>query len=202
MIKAQILIFDGFDELDAIAPFEVLQTAAAVGADIQAELVTLAEVPAVATAHGMRVLPHGQLDPHRPPDLLIVPGGGWSNRSQQGAWAEAQRGQIPAIIAQMHQTGVLIASVCTGAMLVAAAGLLNQRHAVTHHAAIDDLAASGAQVVKARVVDEGDIVTAGGVTSGLDLAIWLLERYFGSTVVQEVEQELEYQRREPLWQAV
>ena len=199
MVKVQIVIFNGFDELDAIAPFEVLQSAMAVGASIQAEFVTLDSSTEVVAAHGLRVKPDTQLDIDRKLDILIVPGGGWGNRSSQGAWAEAQRGEIPAAISRLHHSGTAIASVCTGAMLVAEAGLLKGRPAITHHVAIEDLRAIGAEIINARVVDDGDIVTSGGVTSGLDLTLWLIERYLSPQIAHEVEKQLEYERRGTVW---
>jgi transcriptional regulator GlxA family with amidase domain len=131
--------------------------------------------------------------------VVIVPGGGWIDRSPQGARAEAQRGVLPAVLAELHRGGTVVASVCTGAMLVAAAGLLKGRPAVTHHGALDDLRAAGAEAVRARVVDAGDVVTAGGVTSGLDLALWLVERFAGPVVAHAVEEELEYEHRGVVW---
>ncbi|MBD2058539.1 DJ-1/PfpI family protein [Oculatella sp. FACHB-28] len=198
MVQIQIIVFDGFDELDAIAPFEVLQTAAAMGADVQAKLVTLDGSTEIVAAHGLRVQPGAKLRDQL--DILIVPGGGWGDRAKQGAWAEAQSGKIPAAISQLHQSGTTIASVCTGGMLVASAGLLRGRPAITHHVAIEELKAMGAEIVNARVVDDGDIVTAGGVTSGIDLSLWLLERYLSPQIAYEVEQELEYERRGVVWQ--
>lgn len=199
MVKVQIIIFDGFDELDAIAPFEVLKSATAIGADLQAELVTLDGSTEIVAAHGLRVQADTKLEIGQDLDILIVPGGGWSSRATKGAWAEAQRGEIPAAIARLHQSGATIASVCTGAMLVAEAGLLKGRPAITHHAAVEELRAIGAEIINARVVDDGDIVTAGGVTSGLDLTLWLLERYLGPHIAYEVEQEMEYERRGTVW---
>lgn len=199
MVKVQIIIFDGFDELDAIAPFEVLKSAAEMGADLQAELVTLDGSTEIVAAHGLRVQAATKLDLDQHLDILIVPGGGWSNRATKGAWAEAQRGELPAAIARLHQRGTTIASVCTGAMVVAEAGLLNGRPAITHHAAVEELRAIGAEIITARVVDDGDIVTAGGVTSGLDLTLWLLERYLGPPIAYGVEQEMEYERRGTVW---
>jgi transcriptional regulator GlxA family with amidase domain len=84
-------------------------------------------------------------------------------------------------------------------MLLAAAGLLDGRPAITHHSAIADLDAAGATIVHARVVDDGDVVTAGGVTSGLDLALHLVERHFGAPTALAAERELEYERRGTVW---
>ena len=107
---------------------------------------------------------------------------------------------IPAANAERHKAGSRIASVCTGAMLLAKAGLLTGRPVVTHHSALDDLAAEGAEVIRdARVVDGGDILTAGGVTSGLDLALWLIEGELGRRVADIAAAELEHRRREEVW---
>jgi transcriptional regulator GlxA family with amidase domain len=199
MVTVQIIIFNGFDELDAIAPFEVLRTAKAMGADVQVELATVDSTEEIVAAHGLRIQPDAKLRIDGGLDILIVPGGGWGNRAAQGAWAEVQRGVIPAAISQLHHNGTTIASVCTGAMLVAGSGLLTGRSATTHHVAIDELRAIGAEVIDARVVDDGEIVTAGGVTSGLELTLWLLERYLSPQIACAVEKELEYERRGAVW---
>jgi transcriptional regulator GlxA family with amidase domain len=201
-MKIEILIYDGFDELDAIGPYEPLS-----GAGLDTKLVSLADEgdndgpdPGVIVAsHGARIVPHARLSER--PDLLIVPGGGWRSRSEHGTRAEYDRGVIPAAIAERHAAGSRIASVCTGAMLLAKAGLLTGRPAVTHHTAFDDLAAEGADVIRdARVVDDGDILTAGGVTSGLDLALWLIECELGRRVADIAAAELEHRRRDEVWQ--
>jgi transcriptional regulator GlxA family with amidase domain len=196
----QILLYDGFDELDAIAPFEVLRAAAARREGWQVELVTLDGAPEVTAAHGLRISTGGRrLLAESRPDVLVVPGGGWADRAPRGAWVEAERGALPAALRQLQQAGTILASVCTGAMLLAAAGLLHGRPAVTHHTALDDLETRGAILVRARVVDDGEIVTAGGVTSGLDLALWLIERFAGAAAAHTAETRLEYERRGVVW---
>jgi transcriptional regulator GlxA family with amidase domain len=182
-MRIDILIFDGFDELDALAPFEVLQTAAGHGAEIEATLVGPHGAATIAADHGARLA-----------DVVLVPGGGWFTRGDRGAWVEVQRGELPAQIAAAHARGATIASVCTGALLVAAAGVTKGRPATTHHDAIDDLRATGAEIVDARVVDDGDLITAGGVTSGIDLALTLVERVAGREVADAVAWDLEYFR--------
>ncbi len=196
-MKIQILIYDGFDELDAIAPFEVLRAASEAGADLQVEMVTLDGSETVVAQHGLRVGAMGQFDEKS--DLVLIPGGGWTTRAQRGARAEAERGTIPEALARFYRNGKIVATVCTGAMLAATAGLLNGRSAITHHGAVAELRAMGAQVIHARVVDDGDIISAGGVTSGLDLALWLVERYYGSEFAVTIEERLEYQRRGAVW---
>jgi transcriptional regulator GlxA family with amidase domain len=181
----QVLLYDGFDELDAIGPYEILH-----GAGLPTEYAVLAgdagsgsarsrnagELGTITASHGTVIVPPARLA--AAPDLLLVPGGGWRTRNETGTWGEYIRGVIPAAIAERHAAGSTVASVCTGAMLLAKAGILEGRPAVTHWAALDDLRADGADVREdARVVDDGDVLTAGGVTSGLDLALHLVERY-------------------------
>jgi transcriptional regulator GlxA family with amidase domain len=84
-------------------------------------------------------------------------------------------------------------------MVLASAGLLNDRHANTHRIGVAELKALGAKHVDARVVDEGDVLTSAGVVAGLDLALWLVERFFGKQIYADVENELEYERRGPIW---
>lgn len=186
-----ILLFEGFDELDAVAPYEVFQTAGDFGADVETGFVTLHGAEIVEAAHGMRIEVDGPLED---PDLLVVPGGGWNNRESPGVWTEYEDGAIPDAIARMHGDGATIASVCTGAMLLSKAGLLDGRPATTHHTALDDLRETEASVRETRYVDDGDVLTAAGITSGFDLALHLVEREFGEAIAEQVAGELEYER--------
>ena len=187
-----VVLFDGFDELDAIGPYEVLVNAAQLGAGVGVRLVTVDPVPEVRGSHGVRVVPDGVL---ARADVVVVPGGGWNDRSERGAWGEAQRGRLPAALAEQHQQGATVASVCTGAMLLAAAGLTAGRRSTTHHLALGELREQGADVVEARVVDDRDLLTAGGVTAGIDLALWIVERHWGAGLAGRVAQEMEYDPR-------
>jgi transcriptional regulator GlxA family with amidase domain len=161
--------------------------------------VTLEERGSVTASHGTRVGVDATLpdpDADDAPDLLIVPGGGWNARDEAAsAWAEAQKGDVPRALAAHHAAGTRIASVCTGSMLLAEAGITEGRRAVTHADAIDELRESGAEVVDERVVDDGDLLSAGGVTSGLDLALHLVEGEFGKGVADRVATVIEYERR-------
>jgi transcriptional regulator GlxA family with amidase domain len=192
-VNAEILLFEGFDELDAIGPYEVIRAAGAIGGSADATLVTLEDVAGVEANHGARVRPHGRLG-ETSPDVLVVPGGGWNDRSTAGAWTEYERGVVPDAVADLHVEGVTVAAVCTGGMLVAEAGLLDGRPATTHHGALEDLRATAADVREKRVVDDGDVLTAGGVTSGIDLALHLVDRECGGDVADRVAAELEYER--------
>jgi transcriptional regulator GlxA family with amidase domain len=188
-MHVQILLYDGFDELDAIGPYEILA-----GAGFDTQLVTLDGAERITASHGAVIAPHGRLAER--PDLLVVPGGGWRNRDEKGTWAEYHRGVVPAAIAERHAAGARVASVCTGAMLLAKAGLLAGRPATTHWAALEDLRNDGADVrPDARVVDDGDIVTCGGVTSGLDMALHVVEQVHGREGADFAAKLLEHERR-------
>lgn len=198
-MRIDIILFAGFDELDAIGPFEVIQNAVLVGTDFKVRLVSPSGAGEVVGAHGLRVYAEAALREEPRPELIVVPGGGWNDRSEKGARAEAERGEIPAYLAELHQVGTTIAAVCTGAMLLAAAGLLRGRPAITHQSAIEDLRNAGAEIIQERVVDDIQLITAGGVTSGLDLALWLVERFAGKDVADEVARRMEHQRVGKVW---
>jgi transcriptional regulator GlxA family with amidase domain len=187
-MQIEIILFDGFDELDAIAPYEVLRTAAELGAPIDVTLVG-AHGPATITAsHGARIFV--DRGPSDTAGMVIVPGGGYFHGA--GIRTELELRELPRLVAAAHARGTIIGSVCTGAMLLAATGIIAGRRMTTHHLAIEDLRASGAEIVEARFVDDGDIVSAGGVTSGIDLALHLVERFAGARIAHEVATEIEY----------
>jgi len=188
-MHVQILIYDGFDELDAIGPYEILH-----GAGFDTELAGLEPVERITASHGTVLEPHATLAAR--PDLLLVPGGGWRDRKPVGTWAEYERGVIPAAIAERHRAGSRVGSVCTGAMLLAKGGILDGRPATTHWAAYDDLRGHGVDVrTDARVVDDGDVLTCGGVTSGLDLALHIVEAELGAEAAEFAARLLEHERR-------
>ena len=207
---AQIVLFDGFDPLDVIAPYEVLGVGgiAANGA-LTVELVS-AEGPreVVSGSGGLVLRATAMLDPDKA-DIIIVPGAaGPINQPEDGP----EIATIPILLARTMETDlpmlmrkaldnpkVLVATVCGGSLALAMAGLLEGRHAVTHHLGMDVLGATGTIPIYARVVDDGDLVTAGGVTSGLDLGLYLLERLLGPRIAHAVEELFEYERRGTVW---
>lgn len=192
MGSIEILVFDGLDELDIVAPFEIL-----VSSGYEVELVALEEHDEVMGAHGMAIKPTGVLGSR--PDLLIVPGGGWAAKTAVGVRGELQRGVIPSAIAERHAAGSRIAGVCTGALLIAAGGLLRGRPAVTHRSALDALRELGAVVhPEARVVDDGEVLTSGGVTSGIDLALHLIELDRGRGAALGEAARIEHEFRGPV----
>lgn len=197
-MKIAIVIYEGVDELDALAPYEVLRNAALGGVEVDAMLGTLEHTARVTGSHGLRFEPQGTLD-GGPFDLVIVPGGGWNDRAPAGAYAEAKRGELPAALRRLHDGGARVASVCTGGMLVAAAGLASGRPMTTHQLAIEELRAESAEVVDARVVDDGEVLSCGGVTAGIDLALWIVEREWGKRLADGIARAMEHERRGPVW---
>jgi transcriptional regulator GlxA family with amidase domain len=191
-VKIAIVVFEGFDELDAVGPYEVLRNAVRAGVDATVDLVTREPADTVTASHGLELRPQAVLDDSY--DLVIVPGGGWAERSAAGVWGEIQSGELPAALGRAHERGAVMASVCTGTMLLSAAGLTRGRPATTHHSALEALAAEGAEVVEDRVVDDGDLVTSGGVTSGLDMALWLVEREWGAELADGIARGMEHHR--------
>lgn len=192
-MDTQILLFDGFDELDAVGPFEVLRNAQKRASAFEVSLVTLDPTEQVVASHGLRVEPDGVLDD---PDLLLVPGGGWNDGG--GVRREYDAGKIPNAVATAHENGTTVASVCTGALLLAKGGVLDERPATTHHTALADLDRTAA-LVDARVVDDGDVLTAGGVTAGIDLALWLVEREASTELADGIATTLEHDRSEDVY---
>ncbi|WKU06428.1 DJ-1/PfpI family protein [Micromonospora sp. HUAS LYJ1] len=207
----QIVLFDGFDPLDVIAPFEILAAGGdTVGGALTVELVS-AEGPreVVSGTRGLTLRATAPLDPTRS-GYVVVPGasGPSTGDPDEGVVTipvllarVADSAAVPLLRAALDNPDVTVAAVCGGSLALAMAGLIEGRHAVTHHLGMDVLDATGVHAVPARVVDDGDLVTAGGVTSGLDLGLHILEREFGPRVAHAVEHLFEYERRGTVWRA-
>ena len=191
-MRIDIAVFDGMDELDAIGPLEVLRRAR-----FDVRLVALDPQRAVTCAYGLAISPDGA--PRSDAEIVVFPGGGWVGRAEKGVRAEVESERWKPVIKRAESRGAVLASVCTGAMILAAGGALTGRRAATHHDAWADLEAAGAVLVRERVVDDGDRVTAGGVTSSIDLALHLVERFAGKQTADRVADNLEYRATSPAW---
>jgi transcriptional regulator GlxA family with amidase domain len=209
-VFAQIILFDGFDPLDVIAPFEVLSAGSdLMGGGIDVRLVS-AEGPrrVVSGTRGIELDATATLDPGLS-GIVLMPGASGPVDGDPDIVDT-----IPVLLSRVGATklpelmkgalgnpDVLVAAVCGGSLALAMAGLLEGRHAVTHRLGMDVLDATGVTAIHARVVDDGDVVSAGGVTSGLDLALYLLEREFGPRIAGAVETLFEYERRGVVWRS-
>jgi len=191
-----VLAFEGFEELDAVGPYEVFGNARDRGADLAVELLATEDTDRVSAALGLTVEPDGRLSAADRLDYLLVPGGGWNDDSGTGTRALVADEDTLDALRRLHAAGTTLLGVCTGGMVLTEAGLLAGRPAVTHHGAMADLRETGADVVEARVVDDGDVLTCGGVTAGIDLALYLLEREFGTDLADAVASVMEYDRSE------
>ncbi|WP_199439756.1 DJ-1/PfpI family protein [Umezawaea beigongshangensis] len=210
-MRTQIVLFDGFDPLDVVAPYEVLSAARMVGeAGVEVELVS---------AEGARDVPSGldpmtlrataRLDPSRA-DLVVVPGAlgalpdgdDIAEDSIPAVLARTLDTGLPGLLAEaLDRPGLTVATVCGGSALLAMAGLIEGRPVTTHHLGFDLLDASGTVGVDARVVDDGDLVSGASVTSGLDLGLYLLERELSPQVALAVEKLIAHERRGTVWRA-
>ncbi|MED3398406.1 DJ-1/PfpI family protein [Bacillus wiedmannii] len=198
-MKIQIVLFDGFGELVSFASFEVLKRAIEEGAPFTVELVSSVQKQEVTTSFGVTVKLHDFLRMDNRPDLLIVPGGGWNHKAEHGARKEAELGTLTKIIREMHNEGTIVAGVCTGGMLLATSGILNDKKATMHHLAQSEMSEYGAEFLPYRIVDQGNVITARGVTSGLDLALWITEKFASPKIAAAVEYRMEYERRGVVW---
>ncbi len=191
VMRADIVVYDGLDELDALGPYEILRRAEYLSIDFSVRLVAHTGQDTICGAHGLTFATDGPFTPGEA-DIVIVAGGGWNARSKQGAWAEYQKGELAPLLVEAAKSATVLAGVCTGTMLWAHAGVITGRRATTHHSALEELSELGVNVVPERVVDDGDVVTSGGVTSGLDLALWLVARELSDLLAQQIAKNIEY----------
>lgn len=206
MLTVQIVLFDGFDLLDAIAPYEVFCAAGMMTeSPLHVELVTAEGPRSVPSGiNGLEIEAAGRLNPERA-GIILLPGA-------SGAIEGDGPDTIPAILGRavntelidrlrqaLGQKDIVVATVCGGTLVLAMGGLIEGRPAVTNHLGMDLLGATGAIPVPARVVDDGNLVTGGGVTSGLDVALYLVERELGPRIAYEVERLFEFERRGTVW---
>jgi transcriptional regulator GlxA family with amidase domain len=181
-----ILLFDDVELLDFAGPFEVFSVAGREGAfDVQ----TVAETTdPILTRGGLTVTPDASLDATPKADVLVLPGG-------QGARTAMQREAVLNWVRAGAETAEIVLSVCTGAFILARAGLLGGCAATTHHSVLDRLAelAPDATVVDdQRFVDNGAIVTAAGISAGIDAGLHVVERLCGSAHAAATARHMEY----------
>jgi transcriptional regulator GlxA family with amidase domain len=190
-MKIAILVFPGVEELDVVGFLEVLAVANRLRGErcFETELVGTEAGP-IECSGGLRVVPDGSLRDLRGQDLLFVPGGG----ARRGTGVDKLLGNrlVLDALKKAHEEGKMVWSVCTGALLLAKAGLLDGRAATTHHEFLEDLRQSGAKVRNARVVVDGRIATGGGISSSIDVGLELVKKTLGREVATEVGKRMEY----------
>ncbi|HEX4187467.1 MAG TPA: DJ-1/PfpI family protein [Solirubrobacteraceae bacterium] len=185
-MQTAILLYDRFTALDAIGPYEVLSRIP--GA--QVTFVAQQSGP-VRTDNGMLTIQvEAAIDEVPAPDVLLVPGGPGEVAARAGS---------PALdwLRAAAETSTWTTSVCTGSLILAAAGLLAGRRATTHWLAFDELRRLGAEPVAERVVFDGKLVTAAGVSAGIDMALALAAAVAGEEVAQAIQLGIEYDPQPP-----
>jgi transcriptional regulator GlxA family with amidase domain len=185
-VQIAILIFDGLTALDAIGPYEVLSRLPG------------AELRFVAKQAGLKRTDTGALGVQADlaiadlpgPDVVLVPGG-------KGSRPLMRDPEVLDWLRVAHESSTWTTSVCTGALVLGAAGILDGKRATTHWAFLDRLSELGAEPVNERVVEDGRVITAAGVSAGVDMALTLAARIDGNEVAQAIQLGIEYDPQPP-----
>ena len=187
-----ILLFDDAEELDFAGPWEVFTTAAMDREDVRVFSVAEREGP-IRCAKGMRVLPDYSFESAPPLDLVLVPGG-------QGTRREADNPALLDWLAKAAERCVWVTSVCTGALLLHAAGPARGKRITTHWAFVETLrerAPDATVLSDVRYVRDGNLVTAAGVSAGIDMALWLTGQIWGVEAARAAQRYMEYDPAPP-----
>ncbi len=185
-VEIAFLLFDRLTTLDAIGPYEVLQRLP--GADVK----FVAEQPGEQRdekGYTALVADHS-LDDVTAPDVLVVPGG-------FGTRPLVKNETVVDWVRSVHEHTTWTTSVCTGSLVLGAAGVLEGIEATSHWLALDLLASFGARPTGERVVERGKVITAAGVSSGIDMALTLVDRIAGPQAAQAIQLGIEYDPQPP-----
>ena len=191
MKKVGIYVFDGVEVLDFAGPFEVFSRATLKGQNIF-EVFTIGKTNTqINTYNNLKLIPEKSFSDALALDVLIVPGGsGIQEHELQDSitldWIKAQSKKVP-----------VIASVCTGALLLGACGLLNNKKATTHHENLEELKSicPSVELVKnTPFVDQGNVHSSAGIATGIDLSLHLVARLFGEAVAVATAEKIAYKK--------
>lgn len=193
-LRVGIFVFDDAEELDVVGPYEVLSSWASTS-ELRPEVVTFSvDGFGVRCAKGLRLVPDLSADELGPVHVLVYPGGSGTRPllrdPEHLEWVRGMRASTP-----------LMTSVCTGALVYAAAGLLSGRPATTYWNAFDELATLDPSVLadtEARFVDDGDVVTSAGVSAGIDMALHLVARLESVEAAKAVRRGIQYDPEPPV----
>ena len=185
-MQIAIPLYDGFTALDAVGPYEVLSRIP--GADLK---FVATEAGPYKTDNGMlTMIAEASLDDVPQPDILCVPGG-WGTREA------ISDERLVGWIRKAHETTQWTTSVCTGSLLLGAAGILDGLDATSHWLELETLAEMGAHPTDQRVVEQGKVITSAGVSSGIDMALFLLAKISGDEFAQTIQLLIEYDPQPP-----
>ncbi|QYI97127.1 DJ-1/PfpI family protein [Curtobacterium flaccumfaciens pv. flaccumfaciens] len=184
-IRIAFLLFPHLTQLDLTGPAQVLSRVP--GARVEYVAATLDPVPSDC---GLALVPTVTIRDAGPADVLVVPGG-------DGAFDAMLDPDVVAFVRRQAEHATWITSVCTGAFVLGAAGLLAGRRATTHWASKPMLEAFGAQPVDARIARDGAVVSAAGVSAGIDMALWLAAELAGRPAAEAIQLQIEYDPQPP-----
>ncbi len=188
-INIGIYIFDEVEVLDFAGPFEVFSLARKDGVAV-CKVLTIGETGNIVTArNGLKILPSATFESLPNLDILIIPGGYGAEE------LEIKKPQVIEWIKHQHTKVKILASVCTGALLLAECGLLDGKSATTHWMDLERLAKDypKANVVSGqKFVDEGNIITSGGISAGINMSFHIIQKLFGTEVAKETARRMEY----------
>jgi transcriptional regulator GlxA family with amidase domain len=190
-----IALFDGAEELDWAGPWEVLAAWAQQWPDDGVRVFTLARSDALVTcAKGLRVIPDETWETAPPLDVLVYPGG-------QGTRAQLRDDAVLDWVRGISRSGAVVASVCTGSLVLASAGLLDGKPATTHWQSLELLPTLGTDIEVRpddRFVDNSAVITAAGVSAGIDMALHLVARLHSPERAREVRRYIQYDPEPPV----
>jgi transcriptional regulator GlxA family with amidase domain len=185
IMQIAILLFDDITALDAVGPYEVLSRIP--GATVS----WVSSTPGLKKAKGgLRLLADCSLAEIPSPQIVLVPGG-------SGVDAVVRDTKVIQWVRSVHETSIFTTAVCTGSLVLGAAGLLNGLKATTHWHYRQKLAEFGGKVLSERVVRDGKIVTAAGVSAGIDMALCLVQWIAGEQAAQAIQLGIEYDPSPP-----
>ena len=185
-LRSGLLVFPNMTQLDLTGPYEVL--ARLPGAET---LLLWKNLDPVRSEHGLTILPMATLESSGPLDLILVPGGG------TGVNPLLEDAEVLAFLRRAAAEARYVVGVCTGSLVLGAAGLLRGRRATTHWMSRDLLRSFGAEPVAQRVVVDGKFFTGGGVTAGIDVALTAAAEIAGRAAAEAIQLGIEYDPQPP-----
>jgi transcriptional regulator GlxA family with amidase domain len=186
LTEVAIPIFERLTPLDAIGPYEVLHAVP----DVEVRFVGVEAGPVQVEGNALRLVAEASLDELPRPDVVVVPGG-------YGTRPSVRDERLVEWLRAVHEHTRFTTSVCTGALLLGEAGILDGLEATTHWLQLETLRKFGATPSKKRVVEQGKVITAAGVSAGIDMALLLAERLAGATAAQAAQLYIEYDPEPP-----
>jgi len=184
--EAVVVIFPKVEELDFVGIWQVLGTTQHLSKENCFKLETIGTIEEpIKCAHGLTVLPDKQLGNLSEYDVLIIPGG-------PGTFEAMKNEGLLNHVRHAYKTGKLVCSVCTGAFVLAEAGILKGKKATTYYTEIDKLSDYGAVPVRERVVVQDNVITGAGVSASLDVGLKIVEKFLGADSAAKVAEWIEY----------